>query len=141
MILEKFRKKNHQIWSSYEEEILITKFNCGSKKMNRTSVLRCRATSQQQYIKDLLSNHVQILGALVGQPCFSAKPPVRIPASLCASFFSKLLKYEILVYKQGNTTHQHNRQCRPVGGACARCRFKSPYRFCFWVRIKTQETI
>jgi len=32
MILEKFRKKNHQIWSSYEEEILITKFNSRSKR-------------------------------------------------------------------------------------------------------------
>ena len=32
IILEKFRKKNHQIWSSYEEEILITKFNSGSKR-------------------------------------------------------------------------------------------------------------
>ena len=31
-ILENFRKKNHKIWSSYEEEIPITKFNSGSKR-------------------------------------------------------------------------------------------------------------
>jgi len=27
--LEKFRKKKHQIWSSYEEEILVKNFNSG----------------------------------------------------------------------------------------------------------------
>ena len=32
MILEKFRKKNHQIWSSYEGEIPIIKFNSRLKR-------------------------------------------------------------------------------------------------------------
>ena len=34
MNLEKFRKKKHQIWSSYEEEILVTNFNSGLKREN-----------------------------------------------------------------------------------------------------------
>ena len=32
MILEKIRKKNSQIWSSYEGEIPITKFHSGLKR-------------------------------------------------------------------------------------------------------------
>jgi len=34
MTLEKFRKKKHQISSSYEEEILVTNFNSGLKREN-----------------------------------------------------------------------------------------------------------
>ena len=34
MTLEKFRKKKHRIWSSYEEEILVTNFNSGLKREN-----------------------------------------------------------------------------------------------------------
>jgi len=34
MNLEKFRKKKHRIWSSYEEEILVTNFNSGLKREN-----------------------------------------------------------------------------------------------------------
>jgi len=34
MTLEKFRKKKHQIWRSYKEEILVTNFNSGSKREN-----------------------------------------------------------------------------------------------------------
>ena len=32
MILEKFRKKNHQLWSSYERVIPITNFNSELKR-------------------------------------------------------------------------------------------------------------
>jgi hypothetical protein len=32
MILEKFRKKKHQIWIIYDEEILVTKFNSRLKE-------------------------------------------------------------------------------------------------------------
>jgi len=34
MTLEKFRKKKHRIWCSYEEEILVTNFNSGLKREN-----------------------------------------------------------------------------------------------------------
>jgi len=34
MTLEKFRKKKHQIWSSYGEEILVTNFNSELKREN-----------------------------------------------------------------------------------------------------------
>ena len=32
VVLEKFRTKNHQIWSSYKGEIVLTNFNSGLKR-------------------------------------------------------------------------------------------------------------
>jgi len=40
MTLEKFRKKKHQIWSSYGEEILVTNFNSELKRENALVWLR-----------------------------------------------------------------------------------------------------
>jgi hypothetical protein len=43
VILQRKRKKNHGIWSSYKKEILITNFCCESNRKNESSV--CSSSS------------------------------------------------------------------------------------------------
>ena len=87
-------------------------------------------------------HHKQRPSSLVGHPSLIAMPRVRIPAALCASFFSKLLKHEILVYKQDNTIHHHNPRCRAVGRACASYledQSSMPYQLMFFYFSKSKQ--
>ena len=72
MILEKFRKKNHQIRSSYEGEIPITKFSSRLKRKDELHV----CFSLQDHVREILYesfithlHHKSSHGALVWRPC------------------------------------------------------------------------
>ena len=72
LILEKFRNKNHQIWSYYEGEIPTTKFNSGLKRK-------------------------RWIAHVVGRRCLVPVTRVRIPAIQNTSLFSK---FSSTVYKK-----------------------------------------
>ena len=79
MILEKFRKKNNQIWSSYEGEIPIIIFNSRLKRKiwNHTSVLRYRLRYKNSIYK-------------IERPFLNSVNRVRIPVTQCISFFLRI---------------------------------------------------
>ena len=71
-----FRKKNHQIWSSYEGEIPITKFHSGlkRKKMNHMCVLCCRASVYYKYVHHITSSQAKACRSGKGTGFFPPSP-------------------------------------------------------------------
>ena len=77
MTLEKFRKKKHQIWRSYKEEILVTNFNSGSKRENELYMCFFHLTRYKTIRLQMDACHKRNDGAVVSATICRGKFQVR----------------------------------------------------------------
>ena len=102
MTLEKFRRKNHQISSSYEEKILVTKFNSGLKRENELYLCSSSHLTWSNKGKNGMLKIIKTIdGVLVRLLHLWRKVAGSSPSSSTWLFFSTLLQpsSETIIYK------------------------------------------